>query len=74
VGTARIRSEDVDALLERASAGSSSLATRRDIWAPRTSSLPRAGNAHAPASVWEGGDAMALNARKQPTAVPGLPG
>ena len=58
-----VRNQDVDALLERAGADSSSLATGGDIWAPKTSSLPRAGNAQAPASVWEGGDAVALNKR-----------
>ena len=36
----RVRSEDVDVLLERASADSSSLATRRDVWRPTTTSLP----------------------------------
>jgi excisionase family DNA binding protein len=52
----RVRRQDVDALLERASADSRSLATRRDVWAPTTTSLPRADVAHAPASVWEGAD------------------
>jgi excisionase family DNA binding protein len=37
----QIRREDVDAPLDRADADSSSLATRRDLWAPATSSLPR---------------------------------
>ena len=37
----RIRREDVDELLARASAESGSLATRRDVWAPTTTSLPR---------------------------------
>jgi len=37
----RVRREDVEALRERASADSSSLATRRDVWTPATSSLPR---------------------------------
>ena len=51
----RVRSEDVDALLERASADSSSLATRRDVWSPTTTSLPRNHEqAVLPASVWEG--------------------
>jgi excisionase family DNA binding protein len=59
----RIRSEDVDALLERASADSSSLATRRDVWTPTTTSLPRADDPQAPASVWEGGDAVMLEKR-----------
>jgi|SRR6516225_1528044 len=59
----RIRSEDVDALLERASADSSSLATRRDLWAPTTTGLPRADDAPTRASVWDGGDAAVLDKR-----------
>ena len=38
----RVRGEDVDALLQRASAESGSLATRRDVWTPTTTSLPEA--------------------------------
>jgi excisionase family DNA binding protein len=52
----RVRSEDVDALLERASAESSSLATRRDVWTARTTSLPRSYDLRTPGSVWEGTD------------------
>ena len=52
----RVRSEDVDALLERARAESSSLATRRDVWTPTTTSLPRKHDRPTLASVWEGGD------------------
>jgi excisionase family DNA binding protein len=52
----RIRRGDVDALLERARADSSSLATRRDVWAPTTTSLPRARDQQTPGSVWEGAD------------------
>ena len=52
----RVRSEDVDALLERADAESSSLATRRDVWTPTTTSLPRSHDRPTPASVWEGAD------------------
>jgi excisionase family DNA binding protein len=59
----RIRSEDVDELLERASADSSSLATRRDLWVPTTSSLPRADDAPTRASVWDTGDAAVLDKR-----------
>ena len=59
----RIRSEDVDALLERASADSGSLATRRDLWAPTTTSLPRADDAPTRASVWDSGDAAVLDKR-----------
>jgi excisionase family DNA binding protein len=53
----RVRREDVDALLERASADSSSLATRRDVWMPTTTTLPRRGAVRTPGSVWEGADA-----------------
>ena len=52
----RVRSEDVDALLERASAESSSLATRRDVWAPTTTSLPRSHHQRTPGSVWDVAD------------------
>jgi excisionase family DNA binding protein len=52
----RVRREDVDALLERASAESSSLATRRDVWTPTTTSLPRRRDQLTPPSVWEGAD------------------
>jgi excisionase family DNA binding protein len=50
----RVRCEDVDALLERASAESSSLATRRDVWTPTTTTLPRSHDQQTPGSVWEG--------------------
>jgi excisionase family DNA binding protein len=53
----RIRREDVDALLTRASAESSSLATRRDVWTAESTSLPRRHDSGAPRSVWETGDA-----------------
>ena len=53
----RMRSEDVDALLVRASAASSSLATRRDVWTPTTNSLPRVRDQRTPGSVWEGANA-----------------
>ena len=52
----RVRGEDVDALLERASAESGSLATRRDVWRPTTTSLPRSRPQRAAGSVWEGAD------------------
>src|SRR5262249_2377368 len=52
----RVRSGDVDALLERASAESGSLATRRDVWAPTTTSLPRSYDRRTSGSVWEGTD------------------
>jgi excisionase family DNA binding protein len=50
----RIRREHLDALLTRASAESASLATRRDVWAPTTASLPRRQDPEAPRSVWDG--------------------
>jgi excisionase family DNA binding protein len=53
----RIARDDVDALLERASAESGSLATGRDVWIPTTSSLPRLSDQRTPGSVWEGADA-----------------
>ena len=52
----RVRREDVDALLERAGAESRSVATRRDVWTPTTSSLPRSYDLRTPGSVWEGVD------------------
>ena len=36
----RVKRQDVEALLERASADSTSLATRRDLWQPTTTSQP----------------------------------
>jgi excisionase family DNA binding protein len=48
----RIRPEDVEALLDRASADSSSLATRRDLWDPTTTTLPRR-HAGRPRSIWD---------------------
>jgi excisionase family DNA binding protein len=59
----RIRREDVDALLERARADSSSLATRRDVWAPSTTTLPRRPRAEAPRSVWDAASARPLPKR-----------
>ena len=49
----RIRRRDVDELLARASAESGSLATRRDLWAPTTTTLPRRHDPPEPQSVWE---------------------
>jgi excisionase family DNA binding protein len=51
----RVRREDVDELLERASADSTSLATRRDLWEPTTTSLPRRGDPAQRGSVWDDG-------------------
>ena len=52
----RVRGEDVDALLERAGAESGSLATRRNLWTPTTTSLPRVRDQRTQGSVWEGAD------------------
>jgi excisionase family DNA binding protein len=60
----RVRAEDVDALLERASAESGSLATSRDVWAPTTTSLPRASDPRSPGSVWEVVDTELLAKRR----------
>ena len=49
----RVRREDVDELLERASAESTSLATRRDLWEPATTTLPRRAGAAQRGSVWD---------------------
>jgi len=50
----RIRRQDVDELLARAQAQSTSLATRRDIWEPETMGLPhRRSEASEPPSVWD---------------------
>jgi excisionase family DNA binding protein len=50
----RVRSDDVEALLERASSHSTSLATRRDVWTPTTTTLPRRSSQRGLGSVWEG--------------------
>ena len=52
----RVRREDVDALLERASAASSSLATSRNVWTPTDTTLPRSDDRRTPRSVWQGAD------------------
>jgi len=49
----RVRREDVDALLERASADSGSLATRRSLWEPSTTTLPHRRGRAGPRSVWD---------------------
>jgi excisionase family DNA binding protein len=54
----RVRRADVDQLLERAGADSASLATRRDVWLPKTSRLPRRREAAPGPSVWEGAGAL----------------
>jgi excisionase family DNA binding protein len=49
----RVRRSDVDELLERASADSTSLATRRDLWEPTTTTLPRRAEPGQRGSVWD---------------------
>jgi excisionase family DNA binding protein len=49
----RVRPQDVDALLERAAADSTSLATRRSVWESTKSTLPRRHPAGAHRSVWD---------------------
>jgi excisionase family DNA binding protein len=59
----RVRRADVDALLERARADSSSIATRRDVWAPSTARLPaRRGSPGLP-SVWDPAGSPTLASR-----------
>ena len=61
----RVRSEDVDALLERASADSSSLAPRRSLWEPATPTLPHRRGPAGQRSVWDN-DVGDLPAVKRP--------
>lgn len=61
----RIRREDVDELLARAQAESTSLATRRDIWEPETMGMPhRRSDASEPPSVWDDGGDMPLPSKR----------
>ena len=53
----RVRREDVEELLARAQADSTSLATRRDLWVPGKLGMPhRRSDAEQPASIWDGGE------------------
>jgi excisionase family DNA binding protein len=58
----RVKRQDVNALLERASADSGSIATRRSLWEPTTTSLPHRRGPTGPRSVWddESGDVIAV--------------
>ena len=56
----RIRRADVDELMTRASANSASLATRRDVWAPTSTSLPRREASERARPIWEGASAVPL--------------
>lgn len=49
----RVKRADVDALIERASADSSSHATRRDLWQPTTTTLPHHHQRDQQRSIWE---------------------
>jgi excisionase family DNA binding protein len=49
----RVRRQDVDALLERAGADSTSIATRRSLWEPTTTTLPHRRGPAGPRSVWD---------------------
>jgi len=61
----RIRREHVDALLARAQADSSSLATRRDLWVPETLGLPhRRRSTERPVSVWDEAGTPALPSKR----------
>jgi len=60
----RVRQQDVDALLERASADSSSLATRRSLWEPATTTLPHRHSADAPRSIWDDTGAIPARVRR----------
>jgi excisionase family DNA binding protein len=53
----RVRREDVEELLARAQANSTSLATRRDLWVAEKLGMPhRRPGRSEPASVWEPGE------------------
>jgi len=53
----RVRREDVEELLARAQADSTSLATRRDLWVPEKLGMPhRRPDAEQPASIWDAGE------------------
>jgi excisionase family DNA binding protein len=49
----RVRRADVDELLRRASAESTSLATRRDVWRPATTTLPLRRDPDATRTMWD---------------------
>jgi excisionase family DNA binding protein len=50
----RVRRADVEALIDRARAGSTSMATRRDVWDPDTSRLPARARSTGLPSLWDG--------------------
>ena len=53
----RVRRADVDELLRRASADSTSLATRRDVWQRTTTTLPARRDPAATRTLWDHGAA-----------------
>ena len=53
----RVRRADVDELLRRASADSTSLATRRDVWQRTTTTLPARRDPDATRTMWDPGAA-----------------
>ena len=53
----RVRRADVDELLRRASADSTSLATRRDVWQRTTTTLPARRDPDATRTWWDQGAA-----------------
>jgi excisionase family DNA binding protein len=59
----RVHRGDLDALLERASAASGSFATRRDLWRPTTSTLPRREDNQS--SIWEDTAPRAMPAQRR---------
>ena len=60
----RVRREDVDAFLERASADSGSLATRRSLWEPSTTTLPRRRGPGEARSLWDDADGALAPVRR----------
>jgi excisionase family DNA binding protein len=61
----RLRRDDVDAVLTRASADSNSLATRRDLWAPDASRLPSRRSWRSTPSIWDAGEATRLPLKRR---------
>jgi excisionase family DNA binding protein len=59
----RLRRDDVDALVARASADSTSLATRRDLWHPTSTTLPHRRTPDQARSIWDDAAGPALPTR-----------
>jgi excisionase family DNA binding protein len=60
----RVRRSDVDQLLDKARAQSGSLATRRDLWHPTTSTLPVRYDSEA-TSIWDDTATPAVPTRRR---------